>query len=132
MAFKNDKYVDLAIAAQTYVGNAEKEEMLLRSYFTELDDHKRARFFLMQQVCYMYYATLFFKLADKHLPIDQLHNADMNVPDLADFRAMLGKGTVSLGTYEGLLNYGKVLFATLTKNLKSDKFAWAIALMTYA
>ena len=129
-AFRNDRYVDLAIAAQTYTGNAEKEEMLLTSYFTEVDDYKRARFFLMQQVCFMYYSTLSFSVAAKHARIGQLHNADMHVPDLADFRAMLGNGTISLGTYEGSLNYGKVLFNTLLKNMKTDKFAWAIGVIT--
>lgn len=73
-AFQNDRYVDLAIVAKTFVHNQEDEAIFLQTYFGEqLDEYKRARFFLMQQICRMYYAMIMLKLAAAQKPADHLH-----------------------------------------------------------
>lgn len=63
-AFQNDRYVDLAIAANYFVKTESQEEIYLKAYFGDsLDDYKRARFFLMRQVCLMFYAMSFMRFA---------------------------------------------------------------------
>jgi thiamine kinase-like enzyme len=116
-AFENDRYADLAIAAQFFAANEEQENILLDTYFGDtLDDEKRARFFLMQQVTYMYYAMIMLRLAATSQPAGTIHNADMNTPELQDIRAMIRSKELQLGTYEGKLLYGKTLLNTILKN----------------
>lgn len=116
-AFENDRYIDLAIAAQFFAGNEEQENILLKTYFGDtLDDEKRARFFLMQQVVYMYYAMIMLRLAATSQPADTVHNADMNTPELQEVRTLIRNKELQLSTYEGKLLYGKTLLNTILKN----------------
>jgi tRNA A-37 threonylcarbamoyl transferase component Bud32 len=129
-AFQNDRYVDLAIMAQTFVSDAQDEELFLQVYFgNELDDLKHARFFLMQQICRMYYAMLMFKLAAAQKPVDYQHNANMDVSGITDFGAMLASGQISMDAYEGKLLYGKILLNTMLAKMKTERFKQAIAAM---
>jgi thiamine kinase-like enzyme len=129
-AFQNDRYVDLAIVAQTFVNDKQDEELFLQVYFgNELDDLKRARFFLMQQICRMYYAMLMFKLAAAQKPADYQHNAGMDVSG-ADFGAKLASGQLSMDTYEGKLLYGKILLNTMLAKMKTERFIQAITAMS--
>ena len=51
-AFKNDRYVDLAITANFYISADEQEDVFLEGYFgNDLNDYNRARFFIMRQIC---------------------------------------------------------------------------------
>ena len=130
-AFQNDRYVDLAIVAQTFANDEQDEELFLQVYFgTELDDVKRARFFLMQQICRMYYAMLMFKLAAAQKPADYLHDTSINPSDMADFGAKLANGQLSMDAYEGKLLYGKILFNTMLTKMKTERFKQAIKAMS--
>ncbi|MBB6127023.1 phosphotransferase [Mucilaginibacter lappiensis] len=129
-AFQNDRYVDLAIVAQTFVHNQEEEFIFLQTYFgEELDEYKKARFFLMQQICRMYYAMIMLKLAAAQKPSDHLHDPDMNQPNMPEFGAMLMSGKILLDTYEGKLQYGKILLNTMLSAMKSERFKDAIDMM---
>ncbi|MDN5287896.1 MAG: hypothetical protein JWR38_4170 [Mucilaginibacter sp.] len=129
-AFQNDRYVDLAIVAQTFVNDKQDEELFLQVYFsTALDDLKRARFFLMQQICRMYYAMLMLRLAATQKPADHIHDASMNLQEMADFGAKLASGQLSMDTYEGKLLYGKILLNSMLSNMKSERFTQAITAM---
>jgi aminoglycoside phosphotransferase (APT) family kinase protein len=129
-AFQNDRYVDLAIMAQAYVQDQQDEAIYLQTYFgAALDDYKKARFFLMQQICRMYYAMIMLKLAAAQKPADHLHDANMDQPGMPEFGAMLMSGKVLLDTYEGKLQYGKILLNTMLSAMKIERFKAAIKIM---
>jgi thiamine kinase-like enzyme len=130
-AFQNDRYVDLAIMAQPYVSDAQDEAIYLQTYFgAALDEYKKARFFLMQQICRMYYAMIMLRLAAAQKPVDHLHDANMDQPGMAEFGAMLMSGQVLLDTYEGKLRYGKILLNIMLSAMKTDRFKAAIKIMS--
>lgn len=129
-AFQNDRYVDLAIAAQTFVSDDQDEDLFLQVYFgNKLDELKRARFFLMQQVCRMYYAMLMLKLAAAQKSASYQHDANMDLSGITDFGAMLASGQVSMDAYEGKLLYGKILLNNMLSKMKSERFEQAIGTM---
>ena len=130
-AFQNDRYVDLAILAQPYVNDEQDEAIYLQTYFGEaLGEYKKARFFLMQQICRMYYAMIMLKLAAAQKPADHLHDANMDQPAMAEFGAMLMSGKILLDTYEGKLQYGKILLNTMLSAMKTERFEAAIKIMS--
>src|SRR5262245_37293429 len=62
-AFVNDRYFDLAVAANFTVTNNADEWTYLEQYFAQRpDEHQSARFFLMRQVVHMFYAAVSFCL----------------------------------------------------------------------
>ncbi|TSJ42613.1 phosphotransferase [Mucilaginibacter corticis] len=126
-AFLNDRYVDLAIIAQSYARKPEQQHLLLKTYFdAEPTDYQKARFFLMQQVCLLYYGLMMFRLVTDHVVTD----TDLSAPSPEDFYALLAGGQVSLNNAEGQLQYGKVLFNQLLINLRSQKFEEALELLS--
>jgi thiamine kinase-like enzyme len=126
-AFENDRYVDLANVGNFYVSDQAQEEIFLKACFGDsLDEYKRARFFLMQQVCHMFYAMIMLKFAAALKPADWAHDENMDVPRLIDFRTQLGEGKVSLASHEGQLLFGKVLLNEMLHNMKTPRFAEAI------
>lgn len=129
-AFQNDRYVDLAIAARPFVTNEAQETFYLKAYFGEtLDEYKRARFFLMQQVCHMYYAMIMLNFAATTKPANVAVDANMATLRLRDFHGLIGAGKVSLEGYEGKLAYGKVLLNEALYFMKTPQFAASIAQM---
>lgn len=127
-AFQNDRYVDLAIVAKSFVTSEAQEAFFLKAYFGDLlDAYKRARFFLMQQVCHMYYAMIMLRFAAALRPAGYAYEVNMDTPNLGDFnRRQLGPGKVSLSSYEGQLLYGKVLLNEALQNIKTPRFAASI------
>jgi aminoglycoside phosphotransferase (APT) family kinase protein len=126
-AFKNDRYVDLAITANFYIANDEHEELFLHSYFGDnLNDYNRARFFLMRQVCRMVYAMLMFKLANTLNPMGMGHDPNMLGINLDDVKQQLGAGKVNLAGYEGQLLFGKALFNEALASMQSPRFSLSI------
>lgn len=126
-AFRNDRYVDLAIAARPFVTDEAQEMFYLTAYFGDtLDDYKRARYFLMQQVCHMYYAMIMLKFAAMEKPPASAVDPSMDTGRLRAFHAQIGAGAVSLTTYEGQLRYGKTLLNEALHHMKSPRFTAAI------
>lgn len=130
-AFQNDRYVDLAIVAKSFVTNEAEEEQFLNAYFgSELDEYKRARFFLMQQVTHLFYAMIMLKSAHTaHPDKGTQHDSNMATPRLHDFYLQIGSGKVSLASYEGQLLYAKVLLNEALCNMKTTRFTTSIALV---
>lgn len=62
-------------------------------------------------------------------PADHLHDPDMNQPNMAEFGAMLMSGKILLDTYEGKLQYGKILLNTMLSAMKTERFKAAIDMM---
>ncbi len=130
-AFQNDRYVDLAIAARPFVADEAQETFYLKAYFGDaLDEYKRARFFLMQQICHLYYAMIMLNFAAATKPVRLPVDDKMDTPRLRDFHALIGAGKVSLANYEGKLAYGKVLLNEALYYMKTPQFAAAIHQMT--
>jgi thiamine kinase-like enzyme len=126
-AFRNDRYVDPAVVANSMMLHGEREETFLRAYFgTEPDDYQRARFFLMRQVCHVFYAMLFMKLAITMRTPDSQHDDTMESINLSDVRAAIGDGSVRLDTYEGQLIFGKARLNAALDDMRSERFAWAL------
>ncbi|CAN5667745.1 hypothetical protein BH10CHL1_BH10CHL1_05620 [soil metagenome] len=129
-AFQNDRYVDLAIAARPFVANEAQETFYLQAYFGDaLDDYKRARFFLMQQVCHMYYAMIMLNFAAATKPANVAVDDQMDTLCLRDFHALIGAGKISLEGYAGKLAYGKVLLNEALVCMKTPQFVAAIQKM---
>ncbi len=130
-AFQNDRYVDLAIAARPFATTTAQETFYLKAYFGDtLDETKRARFFLMQQVCHIYYAMIMLNFAATTKPKNITVDVNLDTPRLRDFHALIGAGKVSLADYAGKLAYGKVLLNEALYHMKTPTFAESIKQMT--
>ncbi|MEG3900290.1 MULTISPECIES: phosphotransferase [unclassified Microcoleus] len=126
-AFQNDRYVDLAIVANNFVKTEAQEEIYLKAYFGDsLDEYKRARFFIMQQVCLMCYAMLFMRFATVLQSQDTVIDECMETVRQQEFFTQIAKGTVSLSSPEGQFLYAKVLLNEALYNMKTPRFAEAI------
>jgi hypothetical protein len=81
-AFLNDRYVDLAVVANFFVGD-EAEDAYLSAYFGEpVDDYRRSRFFVMRQAVHVFYVTLLLlSAAASGVPI----GADLTAGDFKEF-----------------------------------------------
>jgi len=131
-AFQNDRYTDLAIIAKSYTQGQQQEDLLLATYFgEEPGEYRRARFYLMQQACHMYYAMAMLKLAAAAKPAGYLHDANMLLPDIRAFHIMIGSRQISLETYEAKLQYGKILLNTMLANMQSERFKQAVSVVVY-
>jgi len=129
-AFQSDPYVDLATISRTMPAEAALEEHFLLAYFGDtLDDYKRARYFLMQQVCHMFYAMAFMSMVAAQLPAGSRVDPAMNTPRLGEFHGLVGRGTLSLGDRETQLTYAKVALNEALHNMKTSRFSQSIALM---
>jgi thiamine kinase-like enzyme len=127
VAFRNDRYVDPAQITNSMMLHGEREETFLLAYFgAEPDDYQRARFFLMRQVCHVFYAMLFMRLAITMRTPDSLHDDTMESVDIRDVRTAIGDGSVRLNTYEGQLIYGKAQLNAALNGMRSERFAWAL------
>ncbi|XZF16527.1 phosphotransferase [Chitinophagaceae bacterium MMS25-I14] len=129
-AFLNDRYVDLATAANFFITAEAQEQNYLNTYFgTPPDNYKMARFFVMRQLCRIIYAMLILNLADRSKPADMTHDADMQSATMAEVGARARAGAFSLATYEGQLLYGKALLNEALKNMRLQRFENAIQLL---
>jgi Ser/Thr protein kinase RdoA (MazF antagonist) len=133
VAFANDRYVDLAMLGNTFVKSDDDEAAYLHDYFdNEVDDYKRARFFLMRQVCHMCHAMLFFRLAAASKPANTAAEPEMTAPDLKDFYQLLRSGEVALGSYQDQLLYAKVLLGESLRMMRTARFMESIRIMNAA
>jgi len=129
-AFPNDRYVDLACAANFFVHTEQGEKLFLDTYFDTVDDYKRARFFIMRQVCRIIYAMLMFHLAAQAKPADYPHNQDMEGITLAEVGPMIGAGKISLASYEGQFLFGKAMLNAALQHMRSPRFAVSISILS--
>lgn len=126
-AFQNDRYVDLAIVANNFVTTEAQEDTYLKAYLGDsLDDYKRARFFLMRQVCLIFYAMSFMRFAT----VLQSQNTEiddrMETIRYQEFAAQIASGAASLASPEGQFLYAKVLLNEALYNMKTPRFADSI------
>lgn len=122
-AFLADRYVDLACIANLFAHTEEEEELLLRTYFGEVDAAARARLFLMRQVNHLFYAVgLANSVAEATGPVESLEG-----PDLAQLHMGVTLGEVDLGSAPARLDYARARLAAAQEGMGSARFAAALA-----
>lgn len=120
-AFLNDRYADLAIAANFLVKDEEDEADYLRSYFGETaDEYRHARFFLARQITHMSYFTVFMLFGAKGKPID-VNIENLNL-DFRSFHDRIWAGEISLASDEIKIQYALVHMEQMLHNIRSKRF----------
>jgi thiamine kinase-like enzyme len=130
VASLNDRYIDLANVANYFVHAPEQQKAFLHAYFGHAADARQtACFHIMRQVCRIIYALLMFQLAAQGRPAGFAHHQDMEGFNLQTFGALMGKGQLSLATYEGQLFYGKALLNEAVQQMRQPYFQEALAVL---
>lgn len=125
-AFANDRYVDLAAAFNFSHADDEAEEVYLRAYFAAAPtSYQRARFFLMRQICLMFYATVHFQIVSALKTPDLALDQSMKTPTLAQFY----QSDVDFSSIEGKWLYAKTCLNQARAHMESARFAAAIKQM---
>jgi hypothetical protein len=124
-AFLNDRYVDLAIAANFFVKDQAQEESYLRTYFGEpAGDYRSSCFYLMRQSVSMFYVTLLLlEVSRSGLSID----AEMPTPNFREFHQELILDKVDMTITESKLQYGIIHLREALRNMRTPRFEEAIA-----
>lgn len=124
----NNRYIDLANAANFFVHTPEHERAYLHTYFeAEPDENQVSRFFVMRQLCRIIYSMLMFQLAAHMKPAGFRHDQRMEGFDMPTFGSLMASGSLSLAEYEGLLFYGKALLNTAADQMRLPRFEKALA-----
>ncbi|MDO6433642.1 phosphotransferase [Flavitalea sp. BT771] len=122
-AFSNDKYIDLATAANFFVQTEEQEVEFLHIYFNgAVDEHKRARFYTMRQISRIIYGILLVQVAVRNKPAGQQLDPEMEGKTLKAFGEKMAAGQLSMATYEGQLMYGKAQMNEAVHQMRSSRF----------
>jgi hypothetical protein len=122
-AFLNDRYFDLAIAANFVVTNELDERTYLAKYFGQpSDEYQRARFFLMRQVMHMLSAAVFLLLGSAGKPIKK----EANLPSFRGFHERIWAGEIDLSDNEWKIIYGRVHWGQLLHNMRQARMAEAL------
>lgn len=122
-AFRADRYVDLAAAANVYATEAEAEARLLAAYFGRpAEPGERARLYLFRQVNHIFHAAIFAAgLAG------QARAASLDGPSLDAIHQRVAAGEPVFATPQGRLDYALARLRTATANIESAAFAKAAA-----
>jgi len=125
-AFLNDRYVDLAIAANFFVRD-DKEAAYLEAYFgTPPNPYQHARFYLMRQALHVFYAAFLLVIAARAgASIDSTATA----ADFDDFHRRLISGEVDLATPTAKVQYGLVHLHAAQGQVQAPRFEEALALV---
>ena len=126
-AFLNDRYTDLAVAANFVVTSDAEEEVYLRTYFGEaVSEYRFARFYLMRQALHMFYAMIFLLLGSSGKPIEPHAEAQ----DFRNFHNGIWAGEISLANAETKLQYGRVHMNQVLRNMRTARFQEALRLLS--
>jgi len=118
-AFQNDRYADLAAAANMIVTSDADEDIYLGEFFGQAPDaYQRARFFLMQQVAHIFYTMAFLILQSGGQPIDWSATA----ADYDDFQQRFWTGEIKLEETPAKIAYGRVHWERLLRNVQSPRY----------
>jgi thiamine kinase-like enzyme len=126
-AFRNDRYVDLAVVSNLAVTNDAEGEIFLKEYFGEpADAYQRARFFVMQQIVHMFYAMVYLYFASFGGPVDWNEKA----PEFYDFHRRMCAGEVNLADQRAKVDFGKVHWNKLSENMQGSRFDDALRIVS--
>jgi hypothetical protein len=125
-AFQNDRYADLAVVANMLVANEAEEQIYLEEYFgAPPTSHQVARFYLMKQLAYMFYAMAFLSLGSTGKPVDWSEP----VPAHSDFQRRFWAREIDLADNHSKAVYGRVQWEQLRHNLRQPRFEKALRIV---
>ena len=126
-AYSNDRYVDLATAANFFIQTEAQETEFLQVYFEgEVNEYKRARFYIMRQISRIIYAILLLQVAIRTKPAGHQPDQEMQGNTLQAFSELMAAGKLSMATPEGQLMYGKAQMNEALSQMRSPRFAAAL------
>jgi hypothetical protein len=126
-AFVNDRYFDLAVAANFLVSSDAEELTYLERYFGRPpDDYRRARFFLMRQVLHMFAATVFLLVGSAGTPID----VSGARPSFRDVHRQIWAGEIDLADNDARIRYGLVHWDEFMRNVQHPRFDEAVRIVS--
>jgi len=129
-AFSNDRYVDLATAANFFIHTEEQETQFLQVYFDGgVNEYKSARFYIMRQISRIIYAILLVQVAVRNKPAGHPLDQEMEGNTLQRFSEWMAAGKLSMATHEGQLMYGKAQMNEALRQMRSPRFAAALGLL---
>jgi hypothetical protein len=118
-AFVNDRYFDLAVAANFIVTNDDEESTYLERYFGETPgEYQRARFFLMSQILHMFYAAVFLLLGSAGRPPGERGA----LPSFREFHRRIWEGEVDLAANEMRVDYGMLHWRQFLTGVRQTRF----------
>jgi len=118
-AFLNDRYFDLAVAANYLVADQDQEGNYLNEYFGRAaSSYEFARFFLMRQIVNSLAASLYLLIGSQGKPIDLTQFP----ADFEQTHRSLWEGTTDLQDNSAKVSYGLTHWYQLEKNLRSSRF----------
>ncbi len=125
-AFRNDRYVDLAVVANMLVTNDKEESLYLQAYFGQPPDaYQSARFFLMQQIVHLFYASVFLLISSSGQPLDRSGPA----PEFTAFQRRLWAGEINLTEKATKNAYGRIHWERLAQNMRQPRFKEALRIV---
>jgi thiamine kinase-like enzyme len=126
-AFLDDRYVDLAVAAN-FVANTDVEaDAFLAAYFGHPpNDVQRARLFLMSQRISAFYVAVFGLIAAR---AGLSWEPDSEVPSFVDLHRRIVAGEADLSTPEAKRMVAHVHLNKALADMKSQRFSDAVALL---
>jgi hypothetical protein len=125
-AFQNDRYADLAVAANMFVANETEEQAYLQEYFgAPPDSYQAARFYLMRQLAHMLYTLVFLSLGSDGKPIDWSEP----VPAYSDFQRRFWAHEIDLADHHSKTAYGRVHWEQFRYNLRQPRFEEALGIV---
>lgn len=123
-AFLNDRWVDLAIAANFFVLDEAAELAYLTEYLGQPPtEYQRSRFYLMRQALHAFYASFLLLMVAPSISIQP----DLAAPDFRDFHNQLISGQTALTTPKEKEQYAKVHLNQFFQNTRSPRFDEALA-----
>jgi len=126
-AFQNDRYADLAAAANMIVAGDAEEDVFLREFFGQPPGgYQRARFFLMQQVAHIFYTLAFLILQSGGQPIDWNEPA----PDYDEFQRRFWTGDIKLDETPAKIAFGRVHWERLRRNVQSPRYQESLRIVS--
>ena len=126
-AFLNDRYADLAVAANLVVRNDAEERVYLQEYFgAPPDEYQLARFFLAKQVAHMFYAMVYLLMGSSGKPIDWSEPT----PEVGEFQRRMWAGEADLADKQTKIVYGRVHLGRLFANGQQARFDEALRIIS--
>jgi aminoglycoside phosphotransferase (APT) family kinase protein len=125
-AFLNDRYFDLAVAANFVLTSDADEATYLGHYFAQPpDEYQRARFFLMRQALHMLSASVFLLLGSEGKPIQRIED----VPSFEDFHRRIWAGEINLADKNQQILSGMIHWKRLQRNIRQPRFAESLQIV---
>jgi thiamine kinase-like enzyme len=130
-AFLNDRYVDLAIAANFFVDNQEQEQLLLNTYFGgTVTPYQQARFFAMRQICRLIYAITMLRLGYNAEAMELIADPAFQSVTLQQVGELMRDGKLSISSSRGQWYFAKASINEALRDMRSPRFEASMKALT--